>query len=101
VLREFLPLEMFRTFPIVRLLLLQAADAWLPRTLNVSWMSWISRGSSSMADDSDNLDILLAEVRKTIADNKQFLEKLVDETLDDDSVGDTEAEAAEEEFEEL
>jgi hypothetical protein len=54
-----------------------------------------------MADDSDNLDILLAEVRKTIADNRQFLEKLVDETVEDESVGGPEAEAAEEEFEEL
>ena len=34
---------------------------------------------------ADDLDKLLADVRKTISDNKQFLEKLVDEAVEDDS----------------
>jgi hypothetical protein len=54
-----------------------------------------------MADVADDLEKLLAEVRKTISDNKQFLEKLVDETVEDDARGETEAAAAEEDFEEL
>ena len=37
-----------------------------------------------MADMADDLDQLLADVRKTISDNKLFLEKLVDETVDDE-----------------
>jgi|GEM_PF-1288818 len=37
-----------------------------------------------MADMADDLDQLLADVRKTISENKLFLEKLVDETVVDE-----------------
>jgi len=51
--------------------------------------------------EPDDLDKLLADVRKTISDNKQFLEKLVDEAVEDDSEDETEAVTVEEDFEEL
>ena len=51
--------------------------------------------------EPDDLDKLLADVRKTISDNKQFLEKLVDEAIEDDSEEETEAVTVEEDFEEL
>jgi len=51
--------------------------------------------------EPDDLDKLLADVRKTISDNKLFLEKLVDEAVEDDSEDETEAVTAEEDFEEL
>jgi hypothetical protein len=51
--------------------------------------------------EPDDLDKLLADVRKTISDNKQFLEKLVDETAEDDSEDEKEVVVAEEDFEEL
>jgi hypothetical protein len=54
-----------------------------------------------MADVADDLEKLLSDVRKTISDNKQFLEKLVDEAVEDDSEDETEAIAVEEDFEEL
>lgn len=54
-----------------------------------------------MADAADDLEKLLADVRKTISDNKQFLEKLVDEAVEDDSEDESEALAVEEDFEEL
>ncbi|MBL0225189.1 MAG: hypothetical protein IPQ16_06305 [Geobacteraceae bacterium] len=54
-----------------------------------------------MADAVDELDKLLADVRKTISDNRQFLEKLVDEAVEDDPEDETEAMTAEEDFEEL
>ena len=54
-----------------------------------------------MADEADDLEKLLAEVRKTISDNKQFLEKLVDETVEGDPGGETGPVAVEEDFEEL
>ena len=54
-----------------------------------------------MTDASDDLDKLLADVRKTITDNKQFLEKLVDEAIEVDSENDSEAVADEGDFEEL
>jgi len=54
-----------------------------------------------MADVADDLDKLLADVRKTISDNKQFLGKLVDETVEDDAGGETEAKDVEEDYEEL
>ena len=41
-----------------------------------------------MTDASDDLDKLLSDVRKTISDNKQFLEKLVDEAIEVDSEDD-------------
>lgn len=50
---------------------------------------------------ADDLEKLLSEVRKTISDNKQFLEKLVDESVEDDSGDDPEVAAGEEAFEEL
>jgi len=51
--------------------------------------------------EPDDLEKLLADVRKTISDNRQFLEKLVDETTEDDSEDETELVAIEEDFEEL
>ena len=54
-----------------------------------------------MADVADDLDKLLLDVRKTISDNKQFLEKLVDETVEDDSGDEKGAMTVEEDFEEL
>jgi hypothetical protein len=51
--------------------------------------------------EQDDLEKLLADVRKTISDNKQFLEKLVDEADEDDSEEETEAVTVEEDFEEL
>ena len=54
-----------------------------------------------MADVADDLEKLLTDVRRTISENRQFLEKLVDETVEEDSGDETEAVAAEEDFEEL
>jgi hypothetical protein len=54
-----------------------------------------------MADTVDDLETLLSEVRRTISDNKLFLEKLVDDAVEDDSRDETEATVAEDEFEEL
>ena len=54
-----------------------------------------------MADVDDDLDKLLSDVRKTISDNKQFLEKLVDETVEDDSGDEAETMTVEEDYEEL
>jgi len=54
-----------------------------------------------MADTPDDLEKLLAEVRKTISDNKKFLENLVEETVEDDDEEDAEPAADDEEFEEL
>ena len=54
-----------------------------------------------MADVADDLEKLLSDVRKTISDNKQFLEKLVDEAIEVDSEDEPEAVSAEEDFEEL
>jgi hypothetical protein len=51
--------------------------------------------------EPDDLEKLLLDVRKTISDNRQFLEKLVDETVEEDSGEDTETRVAEEDFEEL
>ena len=53
-----------------------------------------------MADVADDLEKLLSDVRKTISDNKQFLDRLVDETVEDNS-DEAEAAAVEEDFEEL
>lgn len=50
-----------------------------------------------MADGTNDLERLLLDVRKTISDNRLFLEKLVDETIEDDP----ETVPVEEEFEEL
>lgn len=54
-----------------------------------------------MAEAPDDLEKLLAEIRKTISDNKQFLGKLVDEAIEIDSEDDSEIVAAAEDFEEL
>lgn len=54
-----------------------------------------------MTDVADDLDKLLADVRKTISDNRQFLEKLVDEAVEDDSEEETETITVDEDFEEL
>jgi hypothetical protein len=51
--------------------------------------------------EPDDLEKLLADVRKTISDNKQFLEKLVDESVEDDSDDESEPKIVEEDFEEL
>lgn len=53
-----------------------------------------------MTDTQDELEKLLTDVRKTISDNKQFLDKLVDDAVEDDA-GDETATVAEEDFEEL
>ena len=50
---------------------------------------------------ANDLDKLLADVRKTISDNKQFLDKLVDEEGEDDSEDEIESVTFEEDFEEL
>lgn len=54
-----------------------------------------------MSTVPDDLEALLTDVRKTISDNKLFLEKLVDEAIEVDSEDDPEAVAGEEDFEEL
>jgi hypothetical protein len=54
-----------------------------------------------MADSPDDLEKLLTEVRKTISDNKQFLEKLKDDAIETDSDEKPEPQAGEEDFEEL
>ncbi|MBC8019423.1 MAG: hypothetical protein H7X83_13015 [Verrucomicrobia bacterium] len=54
-----------------------------------------------MSTAPDDLETLLTDVRKTISDNKLFLEKLVDEAVEDDSEDETETMAVEEDFEEL
>jgi hypothetical protein len=51
--------------------------------------------------EQDDLEKLLSDVRKTISDNKQFLEKLVDESVEDDSDDESEPKIVEEDFEEL
>ena len=54
-----------------------------------------------MTDVPDDLEKLLVDVRKTISDNRQFLEKLVDESVEDESENELEAKDVEEDFEEL
>lgn len=54
-----------------------------------------------MAEAPDNIEQLLIEVQKTIRDNKQFLEKLLDEANKVDSEEDSETMAGEEDFVEL
>ncbi|MBK5275816.1 MAG: hypothetical protein JJE30_12280 [Desulfuromonadales bacterium] len=54
-----------------------------------------------MTEVPDDLEKLVLEVRKTISDNKQFLEKLVDEADEVDSEDEAEETAVEEDFEEL
>jgi hypothetical protein len=54
-----------------------------------------------MPTGPDDLDALLMEVRKTITDNKQFLDKLVDEETEVDSEDEPEVAVSEEDFEEL
>jgi hypothetical protein len=54
-----------------------------------------------MLDVPDDLDKLVFEIRKTISDNRQFLEKLVDEAVDEDAEDQLEEVTIEEEFEEL
>jgi hypothetical protein len=58
-----------------------------------------------MDNVADDLEKLLSDVRKTISDNRQFLDKLLDETAQDESGDETENDAtavtAEEDFEEL
>ena len=49
----------------------------------------------------DDLEKLLTEVRKTITDNKQFLDKLLDEAIEVESDDSPEAVNGEEDFEEL
>lgn len=54
-----------------------------------------------MEDAPDELERLLAEVRKTICDNRLFLEKLVDEVTEACSEDEPKAVPDEEDFEEL
>lgn len=51
--------------------------------------------------DSDALDLLLVEIRKTIKENKVFLEKLGDETPDEIEAEPDESVAPDETYEEL
>lgn len=50
---------------------------------------------------SDDLEKLLAEVCKTISDNRQFLDKFVEESFEVDSDENFEDVASEDELEEL
>jgi hypothetical protein len=54
-----------------------------------------------MADVPDDLEKLLLDVRKTIFDNKLFLEKLVDETVECTVMDETDVATGEDGFEEL
>jgi len=54
-----------------------------------------------MSTVPDDLEMLLTDVRKTINDNKLFLEKLVDEAIEVDPEDDPEVAPVEEDFEEL
>jgi len=54
-----------------------------------------------MSTESDDLETLLTEVRKTITDNKQFLDKLLDEEIEVDSEEEPEVAVSEDDFEEL
>lgn len=54
-----------------------------------------------MTNVTDELDKLLSDVRQTIAENRLFIEKLVDEAVEDDSTLESDAKAVEEDFEEL
>jgi hypothetical protein len=54
-----------------------------------------------MSPEPDDLETLLSDVRKTINDNRQFLEKLVDEAIEVVSEDDSETATAEEDYEEL
>lgn len=54
-----------------------------------------------MAEASDDLEKLLTDVRRTISDNKLFLEKLADEAIEVDSEDDSETVTGEGDFEEL
>ena len=54
-----------------------------------------------MSTIPDELELLLNDVRKSISDNKQFLEKLVDEAIEVDTEEDPEIMTGEEDFEEL
>jgi len=54
-----------------------------------------------MPEAPDDIEKLLSDVRKTITDNKQFLEKLVDEAIEVDAEEDSESAVDGEDFEEL
>jgi hypothetical protein len=54
-----------------------------------------------MVEADDELEKLLSDVRKTISENKQFLEKLADEAVEVDQDDEPEGAATEEEYEEL
>ena len=54
-----------------------------------------------MAEAPDDFEKLLSDVRKTISDNQQFLEKLVDEAIEVDSQDEPEVAVSEEDYEEL
>lgn len=53
-----------------------------------------------MSSVTSDLEELLSAVHKTISDNRLFLEKLVDETVEDES-DDEETTKADDDFEEL
>ena len=54
-----------------------------------------------MAEAPDDLERLLVDVRKTICDNKLFMDRLVDEEIEVDSEDESETVAREEDYEEL
>lgn len=53
-----------------------------------------------MSEVANDFEELLSAVHKTISDNRLFLEKLMDETVED-AAEDEEEKAVEEDFEEL
>jgi hypothetical protein len=54
-----------------------------------------------MSEATDDLAKLLLDVRKTISDNRLFLDKLVDESVEDNAEEETVTIVVEEDFEEL
>ncbi len=54
-----------------------------------------------MAETPDDLERLLMDVRKTISENKQFLEQLMDEATEAEQEDEPESVAGSDDFEEL
>ncbi|MDD2850363.1 MAG: hypothetical protein PHY09_00485 [Desulfuromonadaceae bacterium] len=54
-----------------------------------------------MAEVPDDIEKLLSDVRKTICDNKQFIEKLTDDAVEIDRGDERDSALPEEGFEEL
>lgn len=54
-----------------------------------------------MTDETDDLEKLILDVRKTISDNEEFIRKLDDETEEDVMEDGVKIQTVEEEYEEL